>query len=123
MHSSSTTCDIHLPELQEDPTVIAIEKTRLAAEYVGGPVLVEDTSLCFNALVRIIHTYVCNVYTLHSANLPPPHTTTTNTKGRAARALHKVVPRCDWEVRHCVMMYGVCALGWLFDGHLGPTYG
>lgn len=71
MHSNSTTCDIHLPELQEDPTVIAIEKTRLAAEYVGGPVLVEDTSLCFNALVCIIHTYVCNVHTLHLAN---PHT-------------------------------------------------
>lgn len=33
----STTCDIHLPELQEDPTVIAIEKTRLAAQYVGAP--------------------------------------------------------------------------------------
>lgn len=101
MHANSATCDIHLPELQEDPTVIAIEKTRLAAQYVGAPgtervvcpsaaaallclaqrgaagtdgidytiyhreitftnvtVLVEDTSLCFNALGGLPGAYV-----------------------------------------------------------------
>lgn len=43
--------EIDLPELQGDPIGIAIEKARSAFKLNGGrPVLVEDTSLCFNAL-------------------------------------------------------------------------
>ena len=38
------------PELQGEPDEISKEKCRLAAERVGGPVITEDTSLCFNAL-------------------------------------------------------------------------
>lgn len=41
---------IDLPELQGEPDEISKEKCRLAAERVGGPVITEDTSLCFNAL-------------------------------------------------------------------------
>lgn len=41
---------IDLPELQGDPIEIAKEKCRLAAAEVNGPVLTEDTSLCFNSL-------------------------------------------------------------------------
>lgn len=41
---------IDLPELQGDPLDIAREKCRLAAKAVNGPVLTEDTSLCFNSL-------------------------------------------------------------------------
>ncbi len=41
---------IDLPELQGDPIEIAQEKCRLAAEEIQGPVFIEDTSLCFNAL-------------------------------------------------------------------------
>lgn len=41
---------IDLPELQGDPAEISKEKCRLAFEEVKGPVLVEDTSLCFNAM-------------------------------------------------------------------------
>ena len=41
---------IDLPELQGTPLEIAAEKVALAAKQVGGPVIVEDTSLCFNAL-------------------------------------------------------------------------
>jgi inosine triphosphate pyrophosphatase len=41
---------IDLPELQGDPSEIAAEKCRLAAQEVNGPCLTEDTSLCFNAL-------------------------------------------------------------------------
>jgi len=41
---------IDLPELQGDPTEIAIEKCKLAATEVNGPVFTEDTCLCFNAL-------------------------------------------------------------------------
>ena len=41
---------IDLPELQGEPEEISAEKCRLAAKAVGGPVMVEDTSLCFNAL-------------------------------------------------------------------------
>ena len=41
---------IDLPELQGDPIEIAMEKCKLAADEVNGPVFTEDTSLCFNAL-------------------------------------------------------------------------
>ena len=41
---------IDLPELQGDPLEIAKEKCRIAAKQIKGPVLTEDTSLCFNAL-------------------------------------------------------------------------
>lgn len=42
--------DVDLPELQGEPEDIAREKCRLAAQQVQGPVMVEDTSLCFNAM-------------------------------------------------------------------------
>ncbi|XP_033738847.1 inosine triphosphate pyrophosphatase-like [Pecten maximus] len=45
-----TSKDIDLPEYQGDPEEVARSKCRLAAEHVQGPVLIEDTSLCFNAL-------------------------------------------------------------------------
>lgn len=41
---------IDLPELQGDAFDIAKEKCKVAAKEVNGPVLTEDTSLCFNAL-------------------------------------------------------------------------
>ena len=46
--------DIELPELQEDPVTISREKCRLAASYIDGPCIVEDTSLCFSALGRFL---------------------------------------------------------------------
>ncbi|KAL5995107.1 hypothetical protein ACLOJK_025165 [Asimina triloba] len=39
-----------VPELQGEPEDISKEKARLAAKEANGPVLVEDTCLCFNAL-------------------------------------------------------------------------
>jgi len=42
--------DLDLPELQGETEYIVTEKCRLASLKVDGPVLVEDTSLCFNAL-------------------------------------------------------------------------
>ena len=42
--------DLDLPELQGEPEYIVSEKCRLASLKVDGAVLVEDTSLCFNAL-------------------------------------------------------------------------
>merc|ERR1712100_171911 len=41
---------VDLPELQGEPDDISREKCKLAAEAIQGPVCVEDTSLCFNAL-------------------------------------------------------------------------
>ncbi|OAY55421.1 inosine triphosphate pyrophosphatase [Manihot esculenta] len=49
---------IDLPELQGEPEVISKEKARLAAEKVEGPVLVEDTCLCYNALKGLPGPYV-----------------------------------------------------------------
>jgi inosine triphosphate pyrophosphatase len=41
---------ILVPELQGDPEEVAVEKCIIAAKEVGGPVIVEDTCLCYNAL-------------------------------------------------------------------------
>ena len=49
---------VDLPELQGKPEDIAREKARLAARSVGGPALVEDTSLCFVALGGLPGPYV-----------------------------------------------------------------
>lgn len=49
---------IDLPELQGEPVEIAIEKCRLAAKEVGGVVITEDTSLCFNALSGLPGVYI-----------------------------------------------------------------
>ena len=50
--------DIELPELQEDPVTISREKCRLAASYIDGPCIVEDTSLCFSALDGLPGPYI-----------------------------------------------------------------
>ena len=42
--------DIDLPEYQGTPEEIVRAKCTLAAQHIKGPVVVEDTSLCFNAL-------------------------------------------------------------------------
>eukprot|EP01083_Nonionella_stella_P220178 788041_1 len=49
---------LDLPELQGDPIEIAIEKCKLAAEEIRGPVFIEDTSLCFNALNGLPGPYI-----------------------------------------------------------------
>lgn len=41
--------NIDLEELQGEIEEIAIKKCREAVKHVEGPVLIEDTSLCFNA--------------------------------------------------------------------------
>ena len=49
---------LDLPELQGEPEDIARAKCRLAAAAVGGPVVVEDTSLCFVALGGLPGPYI-----------------------------------------------------------------
>ncbi|XP_058095108.1 inosine triphosphate pyrophosphatase [Magnolia sinica] len=49
---------LDLPELQGEPEEISREKARLAAKEVNGPVLVEDTCLCFNALNGLPGPYI-----------------------------------------------------------------
>ena len=41
---------VDLPEYQGEPDDISIEKCKIAAKEIKGPVIVEDTCLCFNAL-------------------------------------------------------------------------
>ena len=53
--------DIDLPELQGNPEEIVREKLKLAlekAKNLKGPVLVEDTSLCFNAYEGLPGPYI-----------------------------------------------------------------
>ncbi|KAG2427656.1 hypothetical protein HXX76_012305 [Chlamydomonas incerta] len=49
---------LDLPELQGEPEEISKEKCRMAAKMVGGAVMVEDTSLCFNALHGLPGPYI-----------------------------------------------------------------
>jgi len=49
---------LDLPELQGEPEEITKEKCRLAAQQVGGAVMCEDTSLCFNALNGLPGPYI-----------------------------------------------------------------
>jgi len=49
---------IDLPELQGEPEEISIEKCKLAVKEVKGPVIVEDTCLCFNALKGLPGPYI-----------------------------------------------------------------
>ncbi|KAM6415118.1 inosine triphosphate pyrophosphatase isoform 1-T1 [Rhynochetos jubatus] len=49
---------IDLPEYQGEPDEISEQKCREAARQVQGPVIVEDTCLCFNALGGLPGPYV-----------------------------------------------------------------
>jgi len=49
---------LELPELQGEPEDVVKEKCRLAQDKIGGPVIVEDTSLCFNALGGLPGVYI-----------------------------------------------------------------
>lgn len=49
---------IDLPELQGEPEYVAREKAKIAAAQLGVPVIVEDTSLCFNALGGLPGVYI-----------------------------------------------------------------
>ena len=42
--------DIDLPEFQGEPDEICKAKCLEATKHVDGPILIEDTCLCFNAL-------------------------------------------------------------------------
>lgn len=50
--------NIDLPELQGEPDDISIQKCKLAAAEIKGPVIVEDTCLCFNALGGLPGPYI-----------------------------------------------------------------
>ncbi|KAG8555845.1 hypothetical protein GDO81_017835 [Engystomops pustulosus] len=49
---------IDLPEYQGEPDEISIQKCKEAARQVQGPVIVEDTCLCFNALGGLPGPYI-----------------------------------------------------------------
>ncbi|KAI8118583.1 Inosine triphosphate pyrophosphatase [Lucilia cuprina] len=49
---------IDLPELQGEIEEIAVKKCKEAARQVDGPVLVEDTCLCFNSLKGLPGPYI-----------------------------------------------------------------
>jgi inosine triphosphate pyrophosphatase len=49
---------LDLPELQGEPEYIATEKCRLASLEIDESVLIEDTSLCFNALGGLPGPYI-----------------------------------------------------------------
>jgi len=50
--------DLDLPELQGEPEDVAREKCKTAASILRSPVLIEDTSLCMNALNGLPGVYI-----------------------------------------------------------------
>ena len=50
--------DIDLPEYQGEPDDICIQKCKEASKIIQGPVLIEDTCLCFNALGGLPGPYI-----------------------------------------------------------------
>ena len=50
--------NLDLPELQGEPEYIATEKCKYASSHIDGPVIIEDTSLCYNALGGLPGPYV-----------------------------------------------------------------
>ncbi|EDO44293.1 predicted protein [Nematostella vectensis] len=50
--------DIDLPEFQGEPDEISEEKCKIAAIKIAGPVIVEDTCLCFNAFGGLPGPYI-----------------------------------------------------------------
>ena len=50
--------DIDLPEYQGEPDDVALQKCKEAAKYINGPVIIEDTCLCFNALGGLPGPYI-----------------------------------------------------------------
>uniref|UniRef100_A0A0K8TSK0 Inosine triphosphate pyrophosphatase n=1 Tax=Tabanus bromius TaxID=304241 RepID=A0A0K8TSK0_TABBR len=49
---------IDLPELQGEIDEICVKKCQEAARQIGGPVIIEDTCLCFNALKGLPGPYI-----------------------------------------------------------------
>ena len=49
---------LDLPELQGEPEYIALEKCRLASLEIDGACIIEDTSLCYNALGGLPGPYI-----------------------------------------------------------------
>jgi len=49
---------LDLPELQGEPKEVSIEKCKIAARQCKCPVMVEDTSLCYNALGGLPGVYI-----------------------------------------------------------------
>ncbi len=50
--------DIDIPELQGDPVDIVKDKLAWAIDRIEGPLMVEDTSLCYNALEGLPGPYI-----------------------------------------------------------------
>jgi len=50
--------ELDLPEIQGTTQEVSREKCRRAAEIVGGPVITEDTALCFDALGGLPGAYI-----------------------------------------------------------------
>ena len=50
--------DLDLPEQQGEPQEVAIAKAKEAVTQLNSPVIVEDTSLCFNALGGLPGVYI-----------------------------------------------------------------
>lgn len=57
---------LNLPELQGEIKEIAKIKCQEACRLVGGPVIVDDTSLCFNALKGLPGMYLFSRETIES---------------------------------------------------------
>ncbi|CBY01049.1 hypothetical protein LEMA_P021790.1 [Plenodomus lingam JN3] len=110
--------NVDLVEIQGTVEEVTFDKARRAAEAINGPVLVEDTCLCFKAMNDLPGPYM---YTLPSLSLrlhasneqltnPSP---TSNSKwfhlALGPQNLHKLLSGFDDKSAQAVCTFGYCA--------------
>jgi hypothetical protein len=106
---------IDLPELQGEPEDVSSEKCTLAARRVQGPVLVEDTSLCYNALgglpgvyIKVLHMRRCaNVTTVPTVRFTC--TMETVFSGFWTRLVTKASTTCSPPMKTSLPTHSVCS--------------
>ncbi|XP_076440598.1 inosine triphosphate pyrophosphatase-like [Babylonia areolata] len=84
--------DVDLPEYQGRPEEVVRAKCQLAAQHIKGPVIVEDTSLCFNAL----------------GGMPGPYIKWF-LKEIGPEGLHKMLAGFEDKSAYALCMFGYCS--------------
>ncbi|KAK1050677.1 nucleoside triphosphate pyrophosphohydrolase ham1 [Friedmanniomyces endolithicus] len=103
---------IDLPELQGTIEEISIDKARRAAEKVQGPVLVEDTCLCFNAFNELPGPYVyVHLHAWTQPSTPMTDATSHRPRNSQTRQALELLQHAGADERVCHRKWFLQALG------------
>ncbi|KAF2086890.1 Maf/Ham1 [Saccharata proteae CBS 121410] len=106
---------LDLPEVQGSVEEVTIEKCKRAADIVGGPVLVEDTCLCFKAMNDLPgpYMYACSRVSFHVQYARETWSTTNQTspskwfmQSLGPENLHKMLAGFDDKSAQAVCTFG-----------------